>query len=432
MKKVGIIVLLFSMFLLTACKTFEETLPTSYGDWENNYIYKANYKMKTDGTDVKPIIEHIEIEDKTYYYALKIENDNQFIVIYTYYKHDYIYFMIQYENQQTAILSYAFDSEKTAVVYHSQRQFEIFQVFNLSVIIQTNSEWLEISHSGDILIQDAHYYRDYIYVESYIFSKVGNSILYRHQDSLNMKTLFIKEADDQILNKIEVKNGFIYIHLKYKRLGNDDIKFGDVYAYDLSTQTLTLVSAANQKVGVDIIDNNYFMTFEVTTIKNDQGQDKLAKFKNILYRYQSNGIHQEMYAFDEKMQITYHNHNDRFMNFTALYYSKQNWFSDKTKQNIKSYHLNLDSQRLKKDHKSLEMEPQGFSIDTYIYYTDSMTYGGFMGSRKTYYLKRYDTQTKTSETMLYLAAGQTEGTNIELPEVFMIFERDFYDTIRNK
>lgn len=43
--------LLLLVFFLTSCNTAEDLYPKSYGDWDGNYVYISNYRMKTTGEE---------------------------------------------------------------------------------------------------------------------------------------------------------------------------------------------------------------------------------------------------------------------------------------------------------------------------------------------------------------------------------------------
>ena len=73
MKK--IIFLCLTIFIclgIASCTKYEDILPneSDYASWDGNFIYKGNYKSRTNGENEKVLIEYVEYDGHKYYVDL--------------------------------------------------------------------------------------------------------------------------------------------------------------------------------------------------------------------------------------------------------------------------------------------------------------------------------------------------------------------------
>lgn len=56
----------FGAFCVSACQSMEDIIPETYGEWEQNYLYRGNGRTKTTGEDYEQLVKTVEIDGKTY------------------------------------------------------------------------------------------------------------------------------------------------------------------------------------------------------------------------------------------------------------------------------------------------------------------------------------------------------------------------------
>ena len=75
----------FAALCVSACQTMEDVIPETYGEWEQNYLYRGNGRTKTTGEDYEKLVETVEIDGASYnaIYCLdsKIHGDDMYMLL---------------------------------------------------------------------------------------------------------------------------------------------------------------------------------------------------------------------------------------------------------------------------------------------------------------------------------------------------------------
>lgn len=77
--------LTLSVACVSACQGIDDIIPESYGEWDNNYIYRGNGKSKTTGEDYEQLVNSVEIDGKSHAVRAcvdgKIEGDDMYMIL---------------------------------------------------------------------------------------------------------------------------------------------------------------------------------------------------------------------------------------------------------------------------------------------------------------------------------------------------------------
>lgn len=442
MKKIYLLLITVALSsFLVSCYKAEDLYPKSYGEWEGLYIYKSNYRMRTDGKEVSQLVSKIQVDDEIYDYHFKDnEKINHLKVIDYKYQNDDVYMILGYDRSNAALVHYNLSSKNSNILYlfkNNNWNNQLFKLFNNSMVIKDGDNYVELDYNGTIILDNADEYKDYIYFDDHIFKLSEGSIYARHIDEKVFDLIYSKDSklEKHRINRIIKSEELLFVYLVLDEYSYNRNSLGEnIIVYNLITDKTTEVLVSNeQSDGAINIGKDYFMTYRIENVIGSFNINHQLKLKNKLYKFNDDGNHDLIYTFneDEEFLYTYHVFDDNTINFMSFRYANKSLFSNEKETRYKEYNLNIEKKRLRsglKLKKNRDNENLGFQIGDYTFIERRVKYGAFMGEEYFYFLLREDKEKKI-ETMLYIQ--KDIQSNIDDEYAFEIFTDGFFDTIRD-
>lgn len=408
--------LLLLVFFLTSCNTAEDLYPKSYGDWDGNYVYISNYRMKTTGEEFSVLIDYIEIDGKVYdsYYKYNEEIKGLNVVDYFYYENN-IYLILEYGVKKGILVKYDTYNKNYQIFYHFDLEapyYGFFKLFKDSFLFGGNNTLIHIDYQGNIIDENAiRYFYDYIYFQDYMFLIENGNIKMSFAGVENFEVIY--ESPNELKHypiTLDLINDKLYIY--YQTFAIEYDKAFSVVQCDINTKEVVpiYVSTTKEYTGAKVLSNQYFMTYKLTRVKGAYGISELLRLENKLYKIKSNGKHELLYTFKENQDFLYKvEFVGNSINFTSFHYARRNIFESEleTKLSI-SFQFKIEktiSMAVSKKHKEPSKIDQGIRVDDYIYYEDIKYYGSTIKVEYFYFLMRHNVKTKKTDTMFYVQKG---------------------------
>ena len=149
---------------LVGCQKIYNHKPKSYGEWDGNYIYSANYRSKTTGEDCEKLVSEVvhegityQIEDDSYY------SNNEEESRYSYFIHgDYIYLVLIGTEENTFsskkfLIRYNLKEKTQETVFaqthsNTEESFKyISYVSDERIVLKKGNTWFALDFNGNLL-----------------------------------------------------------------------------------------------------------------------------------------------------------------------------------------------------------------------------------------------------------------------------------------
>ena len=401
------------------------------GEWEGNYIYYGERRMKTTGGEYEGLLENVEKDGEKIDYRI-IDGERReggVEVISYYYDGDDAYYCVVYGAEQNCIIKYNIFTKEYKIIYYTEERSEfaiVIRIFRDNLMVVASGYYVEsgyfiLDHDGNVLQRIANGYKDYLYLDDYIVNFAGTKIEYRTWSDENFKTIadgFSKNATD-----IELYNNRFYITSRYVGANAVD----SFYIYDISTGRLVTVfesQGGTSAKWIGLLGNrtDYYMTYNLigieyrakgTTSTKPDGTTETPLLRStlavncILYKINDDLSSTKLFVFDEKKDFSAATFFYGCLNFRVR--SVQD---DKNKyMKNESFYLDLQTLKIKRGERTLSRKEKNalppkplneqFICGNYYYFMSE--------SRHYFYLHRRDLETKKEQIMHYHRKGsQTE------------------------
>lgn len=265
---------------LVGCQEIYNHKPKTYGEWDGNYIYSANYRSKTTGEDCEKLVSEVvyegityQIEDDSYYYINK--DDSR----YSYFIHgDYIYLVLIGTKDKTLsskkfLIRYNLKEKTQETVFakthsNTEESFEyISYVSDERIVLEKGDSWFALDFNGNLIEENFPCLPD--------ATLLGNEYLiyYNYKD----KTLVYRTFADPTERKImDADSSSLYYNCRYEFIETEnqtgiailDIKnsreniVNNIWFFNLETGTLhTTAENINQRI-FWVKNYPYFLSYE--------------------------------------------------------------------------------------------------------------------------------------------------------------------------
>ena len=305
MKK--IIFLFLTIFIclgITSCTKYEDIKPneSDYMAWDGNFIYKGNYKSRTNGENEKILIKYVEYEGHKYYVDLANYG-------YLNYNNE-IYFSFSTSSKKDEKVDSSF------IVKYSPKDKDY--------------EVLFASPNELLYLYIEKVYNDYVFVRYYVTEQMISDILYINVKTLeynlieNVKSssyfnsgiLFVQDGYLKAINPNTLEINSVIKYEKnhtYQFYSNGDKVsivinnlefFSDLIIYDFNSKKLNTLLVSDDGYKIQFINNEYFITWSYNNYEMVSGISKKStidyKVNNKIYKVDYDNLTYELvYEFEK-------------------------------------------------------------------------------------------------------------------------------------
>ncbi len=446
-RKVSLIltaIILSTCCFMTSCTSLYELAPSSYADWDGNYIYYANTRSKTTGQENTYLIETLQKDGKEY----TVDFTNDFA-----YKGDDVYLCLQmtysvpeqnWYEYTTCFACYDIKEQKSEVLFWETEDLSVDSIYKMTndylILNMYDSNYnrclVRMKYDGEIISENDNWVLGYQEVGDYLVDWRDDTFVYTTFENESPITMFAFNGDfydyEVEYYKDENNEGFWF------GIRNQSNENSGLYFYDIVERELYELIAYNS--GVEYVRNeNYLLvgkpknvTYQNTYVSMDF---IIPKAEQITSHYYGT-VECKFYTFDVtaedvRLQLIYDFSKEYAQKDFAHYYV----FDDGTlyfeadeliireggckgKSGVEYYYyvLNPATGELKEskeltyseiaDRTSNTTEQAARKIGAvcgdYVYYIIAEGYGGW-GRRYAYTLYRCDMKTDKEEVMQFWA-----------------------------
>ena len=241
----------------SSCESVEDYMPSAYGEWEGNYIYKANGRSKTTGEEYEKLVESVTVDNQTLYAVdcidYEIVGDEIYMALYltvdqsvrnSYVANALVKYDVQSKEQ--SLIRYFSKNDGGAESMALNEAVEINEIVCVTEteIIVCTSTWVSSSYSykynyigvkfdGTLSENDySDFYGKLYYGDRYFVKKTNTEISYRSWEMEEYKTVFSIPANSSVAYDYLEKNGRagLLIYAYHKQYF--EAKDGTAYVYD--------------------------------------------------------------------------------------------------------------------------------------------------------------------------------------------------------
>lgn len=436
MKKIYLLFLsLVLIFFLVGCQEEADFIPGSYGDWDSNYIYLGNHRIKTTGEELVPLIDSVTYDGVMYNSHIEhgIEVEGFRTVDYFIFE-DRIYLILEYSNNKAFIACYNTLTKTHEVFYHFELTLPVYgfyKVFNDSFLFGGNETIIHMDYEGKIIDDDAIRYKDYQYLGNWMFKiedgKIYKSVqgidefefLFETPSKLKGLEIFLRLIDDKL---------YAY-YLTYNGTLNNAY---NIIQCDVNTkEVVTIFISDDEIMGAEVLSNDYFITYKLTNVIASFDFNEDLRLENKLYKINSNGEHKLLHTFNKKRDHLYkYEIIDHRINFTSFHYGRKSLFNSDRETKYYRWQFNTKtsifrSGNVTRKTTKTNVLDQGITVGDYIYYIEIKNFNRFMFSEQYYYLNRYNKNTKNTETMFYINKDRHQ-TSVSSEAIIPLFTENTY------
>ena len=335
----------FGAFCVSACQTMEDIIPETYGEWEQNYLYRGNGRTKTTGEDYEKLVETVEIDgvslNAIYCLDSKIHGDDMYMLLvcqkygedltarhYTsgWWKsrldvvHCLVVYNIKDKTQKLLTADQKIEIEEKEYFY---RPMEIEGIFDDCILLCANIQeantmgkemwtntiaWYTVDFDGALLEPDIEYANEWEWVSdeylvAEIFNENGSYDLYYRTSDLS-EPIFIQRRTpgqrDIEWNYVEQNGvkGLLLREYYYKKWQNHNYALGEMRFYNFETKTISeptsIYKYAEFYGNYSYVKTCLYKTIEYYAKWNEK-DSRSVETDNALYRlvYDENGVHLE-------------------------------------------------------------------------------------------------------------------------------------------
>ncbi|MDD4292151.1 MAG: hypothetical protein PHX51_07980 [Clostridia bacterium] len=407
MRKMTLIIALFLLAVLTlsACNTLEDIAPTSYGEWEGNYIYKGNSRSKTTGEDYEILVTSIDINGDS---IQATDTDCRYVG-------DDVYMCMAYGESGSSLIKYNIADKNAETLFVGDDTFiscgirYLFDDFIVLLCPQIVNErrWFAIDYDGNIIdeggiIGQTQFFNDYVVRQN------GTNLEYKAWGETAYKAFSCDYERSIRTYPISQSNGRFYIRNFFFVQNENEYNTVNtgMSVYDIETGNTATLLQASATQNLNMIGGNHFILSkpQLFVYGGDLPGYAWMNYNCVLYKINSDLTTEEVFVFDENKDFTKYAIVDGYVNFTATNLAvKDSIFRKEGETLYEKYYLNLDSYKLSRgtysSASSVDIDADSHYCGDYCYYIDTKSIG--MWSMEYYYLVRKNTITDLTETMQF-------------------------------
>ena len=405
----------FGAFCVSACQSMEDIIPETYGEWEQNYLYRGNAKTKTTGEDYEKLVKTVEIDgvplNAIYCLDSKIHGDDMYMLLvcqkdgedltadhYTsgWWKsrlevvHCLVSYNIKDKTQKLLTTDQKIEVEDKEWFY---RPMEIEGIFDDCILLCANIQeantmgkemwsntiaWYTVDFDGALLEPDIEYANEWEWVsDEYLVAEMYNvdahayELYYRTSDLSERTFVYRKLAGSgdfewAYIEQNGVKGLLIQEYYSVTSPYYGSRMLGYLYFYNFDTDTMSeAVSVCSYAKFYG--DYNYIKTYEYyktyyrSSLK--EGQKSVdVETNNALHRlvYDENGVHLEEFfdLTDGHNYTIYGIHGDKILYRDSWYQDHYGCFSGGSKYTYCEWDLTTGKGKKVDDDAITDMEDE--------------------------------------------------------------------------
>ena len=407
MKKRKILFLITVCFLIClvclACTSKKEDIV--YGDWEGNYFYAKNFRVKTDGSDFEVVVDRFVDGQKTYYfndknvYAATPVGDNMILTV-SFAEEE------NTERDNRAILLYnikdktckliattGLTKEKNEEVSVKKCTEDFFIVEETDVAQRTR--WYSFKYDGTVDEEDATLLAQSMIIGNRMFREIEGSLCYAQTSDKKFKSLF------RCQSTYAGKAG------SYVKRIYPDVYYYKGYVFNPVTEKINRLADTDKMM---FFENGKYIAYYAVTYEPGDYSYIGGADSNCMIRINEDCSVQKVAVFPKGSSFnpTEYSDDKKYINFQCQYV-------DGTSQN---YVFVKETQKLHKGVKTVKEEENdekgllgnGVRCDKYYYEYYYGATSSFFGVRRTGFLLRYDSEKKETVYMQYLGSDDKKRT----------------------
>ncbi len=460
MKKILIVVLFSLLFVLQGCReiTFEDVVPTTFGNSDDNYLYIENNRISTSGDEYAPIVDHITHEDVTYYYEPN-ETQEGFNVQHIVHTDHLMYLLLKFDKSNLAVITYAYDSQVVKVITiiegikNSNLTYKIHAIRNDYFIVSPptsiwydRNEGYKIALNGEMIDDDAGVYASYEFSQNHMTRVADDGIYTKRDDDLAwQKIMPIRIDNDFTYYRMDVHETYVDLYYEYPIDSSPREAIPDepnaCYRYIFDTESLITIKAEKMDEGVYVINKEFFITYDIDLV--DFNNEKVDhRTSNVLYRFDESGSHEAIYTFKENEDFTDHiSLYDHYLEIGTSYYQSSFLGLGGSIHNYHIYVFDLETLTFIDNDKEDDVLTPYVSAENratvgqYTYFIEIREYDiKWLTHNEIWCLMRYNETADETDCMFYMKNNSiyTSSLLCELPN-YVISQSDYryvFDTIR--
>ncbi len=389
------VLFLLLLLILVGCQEKEEP---EYGEWDGNYIYTGNSRVKTDGTESEELVASF-FDGKREYPIKKgsVVGESTFIG-------DYILLTVQYtpENAEgdnsfvpQALLIYDIRKKSNFYVLTTDEEGAYCKSFFIRYVrddffvvgrrtANSGEHYTVVNYAGEILNEDDDIYANNV-IGDHVFGVYGGYLTFCTLQDRTVKALFEYESDrahvSHIVGNVYRCGDVIFDPVRRKQI---DMKQGEGAIYRVE--------------GEHVIVAEHFQHDAKWS-----GDNSFGGYQNaVIYKIDSDCCCVPVYSFPLGLSFTsVYSSDEKYLNFycrrrkalTDAYYSQEKYTFDKQTEQ-----LYKGEATLKGDIEDVYGATDGVKCGKY-YYGFKVIRSGIFGVPDMYSLIRYDSETRKTVYM---------------------------------
>lgn len=437
-----------------ACQGMEDVAPESYGAWENNYIYRANGRMKTTGEDYEQLVSSFTVGENEYTVTECVD--------YEFFGEDLLYMILKGEYETTerieenyAVIKYDISEKESALIFsdtvlpltdeensermcYRAREFykitdEKIYIFgmveNEKYLYDENVHWINkditINHDGEILTQEDFEYNDWVeYAPDIQIYNVwsdeerGYIYYYRENKDAEVKQLFVKDSNTFNVSYVE-QNGVRGLLLQKSKLVSGakpyTLSFYNLDTFEWCEKTVSISKSTKSLYG------KYYYLYRET---NKEYYEFMFEKKTAQVHtngelcelvIDESGVRLEkIYSFKPETSITLYGLHDDKLVYRALWFesascgnifggSEYAYYEENIKTGEKRIIENTEALALEDEYAGYYEMKSGVTVEDYTYFlhTEDISEGIMSTPSTAYLLKRYNALEDKFEVMQF-------------------------------